>query len=205
MNNLKKIYTEHKDIVSFSKAYCIYIGELLKTLNHKDIAVFAESLEEARLTNKTIFIAGNGGSASTASHMATDLGAVMYKINKSDSPFRIQPLTDNVANITAIGNDFGYEHIFTKQLETQYREGDTLIVVSASGNSPNIIEAADFVRARRGKVLGLLGFDGGKLKERCDISVLVNTPQKEYGPVEDVHLILNHMLMSWLHLTLARK
>lgn len=174
-------------------------------LDHSSISAFMEVLEESRLAHKTIFTAGNGGSASTASHMGTDFGATVFKASTSEFPFRVQPLTDHISMITAIGNDFGYEHIFTKQLEVQYREGDVIIVISASGNSQNVVNAAEWVHARGGKVLGLLGFDGGKLKKMCDVCIVVNTPKGEYGPVEDMHLMLNHMFASWMQFEFVSK
>lgn len=205
MNTLKKIYKENKSFSSFSKAYFLYISKLLKTLNHSDICAFMEVLEEARLANKTIFIIGNGGSASTASHISTDFRSVIFKTRASEFSFRTQSLTDHISTITAIGNDFGYDYIFTKQLEIQYRDGDILIVISASGNSQNIVEAVNWMHARNGKVLGLLGFDGGVLKDICDVSIVVNTQKGEYGPVEDIHLILNHMFTIYMNLKFANK
>lgn len=196
---------DHKDIGSFSKAYFLYIGELLGKLNHDDIRSFMEILEDARQAKKTIFIAGNGGSASTASHMGTDFGSAVFKASTPELPFRVHPLTDHVSMITATGNDFGFEYIFTKQLEVQYREGDVLMVISASGNSQNLIEAANWVHSKNGKVLGMLGFDGGKLKNLCDVSIVVNTPKGEYGPVEDIHMVLDHMFTSWMHAKFMNK
>ena len=205
MNNLEKIYKEHGDITDFSKAYFLYITELLNAFDHSSIGAFMKVLEESRLAHKTIFIAGNGGSASTASHMGTDFGAAVFKASTSEFPFRVQPLTDHISMVTAIGNDFGYEHVFTKQLEVQYRDGDVLVVISASGDSPNVVNAANWTRARGGKVLGLLGFDGGKLKKICDVCIVVNTPKGEYGPVEDIHMVLDHMFTNWMYIRFASK
>lgn len=208
MNKLEKLSQDCKNISDFSRVYFSYVSDLLRTLNHDDISAFMDVLEEARLSNKTIFIAGNGGSASTASHIGVDCGSVVFKtpaLSESEFPFRAQPLTDHIAMITAAGNDFGYEHIFTKQLEVHYREGDILVVISASGSSKNVVKAAHWVHARNGKVLGLLGFDGGTLKDVCDVSIVVKTPKGEYGPVEDIHLILNHMFTAWMYLKFTNK
>jgi len=113
-------------------------------------------------------------------------------------------LTDNVPLITAIGNDDGYENIFVNQLRVHYREGDKLIVISASGNSPNVVRAAEWVKQKGGRVIGLIGFDGGKLKEICDIIIHVETPKGEYGPVEDIHTILDHLVANWLQYRLKK-
>ncbi|MSU74479.1 SIS domain-containing protein [Candidatus Kaiserbacteria bacterium] len=202
MNNLEKI-KENKDIASFSKAYFSYVGELLQTLDRNAITDFMNVLEESRLARRTIFIAGNGGSAATASHMGVDFGSAVFKARAGELPFCVYPLTDSTPMITATGNDFGYEHVFTKQLEIQYRDGDILLVISASGNSQNVVNAAEWVRARGGKVLGLLGFDGGKLRGICDVAITAETPKGEYGPVEDIHMILDHMFTLWMHLKFA--
>ena len=115
-----------------------------------------------------------------------------------DQPFRAFSLTDNVALMTAIANDNGYHNLFVNQLRIYYRSGDLLIAISASGNSPNIIAAAEWVKQRSGKVLGLLGFDGGRLKDMCDVAIHVETPKGEFGPVEDIHLIMDHLIANWL-------
>lgn len=208
MNNIEKMYSEAQgSIALFSKAYFSYLGEVLSNLDGKSIDAFMNVIEEARKANKRIFIAGNGGSAATASHMGSDFGASVFKGHThevlSKFPFRAQSLTDQVSAITAIGNDFGYEYIFTKQLEVQYHEGDILILISASGNSANAVLAAEWVHERNGKVLGLLGFDGGKLKDLCDVSIIAKTPKGEYGPVEDTHMILDHLLTYWMQLRFA--
>jgi D-sedoheptulose 7-phosphate isomerase len=128
--------------------------------------------------------------------MANDLG--MCHAGTDGPAFRAHALTDAVPIMTAIANDFGYVDLFTRQLEIHYRPGDLLVAISASGNSPNLLAAASWVRARHGVVLGLLGFSGGALKDLCDASVIVSTETGEYGPVEDVHLILDHLITLWL-------
>jgi D-sedoheptulose 7-phosphate isomerase len=204
MNNLEKMYLKHRDVASFSGAYFAYVAELMRALDPRDISAFMQALEDARVGGHTIFIVGNGGSASTASHMGTDFGMAVRKVGNLSEQFRALPLTDHVSIMTAAANDYGYEHIFTKQLEIQYRAGDVLIAISGSGNSPNVVRAAEWVRERGGKVLGLLGFDGGQLERLCDICIVVRTPKGEYGPVEDIHLVLNHMFTAWMHLTFGK-
>jgi D-sedoheptulose 7-phosphate isomerase len=197
MNNLEKIYMEHQ-IAGFAVGYFRYLSELMRSLDIMAIEDFMYALEFARVNNQTIFVVGNGGSASTASHIATDIGMALEKVQNPGEPFRVMALTDNAALMTALGNDYGYEDIFTKQLNVHYKDGDVLVVISASGNSPNVVKAAEWVHARGGKVLGLLGFDGGALQAKCDVAITAKTPKGEYGPVEDVHLIVNHMFTSWL-------
>ena len=150
-----------------------------------------------RGTDETIFVAGNGGSAATASTIANDLGFDIIKKTKVLKPFKMFSLVDNVPVITAISNDVGYENIFVNQLKIHYKSEDVLILISASGNSPNVLNAAEWVKSRGGTIIGLLGFDGGKLKNLCDVKIHIKTKSGEYGPVEDAHLILNHVMAHW--------
>ena len=99
--------------------------------------------------------------------------------------------------ITAIANDTGYENIFLNQLKIHYKTGDLLIILSASGNSLNLIKACEWVKKKSGKTIGILGFDGGKLLKKCDLTIHIKTEKNEYGPVEDVQLILNHIFAHW--------
>jgi len=98
----------------------------------------------------------------------------------------------------AVANDTGYENIFVNQLRIHYRKGDKLVAISASGNSPNVVVAAEWVKKQGGAVIALVGFDGGKLKEIGDVVVQVKAVKGEYGPVEDIHMILDHLVSYWL-------
>ena len=122
----------------------------------------------------TIFVAGNGGSAATATTMANDIGFDILKKTGTKTPFKVFALTDNNSVITAIANDVGYENIFINQLKIHYREGDSLIVISASGNSENLIKSAEWVKSKGGDVFGLLGFTVGKLSSICDNYLHIN-------------------------------
>ena len=102
--------------------------------------------------------------------------------------------------MTAIGNDEGYDQIFQKQLEVLFNDGDILVAISASGNSPNIMKAIEYVKSKNGYVVGLTGFDGGKLKQASDLSIHLDTPKGEYGPVEDFHMIVDHLVGTYLRL-----
>jgi D-sedoheptulose 7-phosphate isomerase len=103
-----------------------------------------------------------------------------------------------MAVITALANDEGYESIFTDQLKVQMRAGDSVVAISASGNSPNIIAAVDYAKTRNATIVGLTGFDGGALRDKSDISLHVQTARGEYGPVEDIHMIFDHLIGSYL-------
>ena len=197
MNNLEKAFTEVSNIGQFSKKYYKYLLNVLESINEDDINNLAVSFEEARNSGNTIFVAGIGGSAATASTMANDIGFDILKKTGTDKAFKLFSLVDNTSVLTAIANDVGYENIFLNQLRIHYREGDSLIVISASGNSPNILNAAKWVNNRGGKVIGFLGFSGGELLDICDIKIHAITKKGEYGPVEDAHLIINHILSHW--------
>jgi D-sedoheptulose 7-phosphate isomerase len=190
------------DIGVFAAKYFDHLKFVLDRVDCEAIARVAGELERAREDGATIFLAGNGGSATTASSMANDLGFDVLRKAGTDRPFRVLALTDSTAAVTAIANDVGYEHVFVNQLRLHYRVGDRLVVISASGNSPSAVAAAEYVKALGGTVIGLLGFDGGVLLRLCDIAVHVPSQAGEYGPVEDAHLIINHVLAHWFQVRL---
>lgn len=198
MNNIDKICKESSNSQEFAKKYFKYIAKLIENLDLSSIESFVQLMEESRRSNNTIFFAGNGGSAATASHMATDFGTDILKNCRNSLPFRALALTDQQATIMAIANDDSYDNVFVNQLRIHYRLRDVLVAISVSGNSKNVVKAAKWVKEHGGRVVGLVGFDGGELKNLCDVLVHVKTEQDEYGPSEDVHMILDHLLTSWL-------
>ena len=153
-------------------------------------------LRLAREQGATIYISGNGGSAATASHWVNDLG----KAAKSGGrpPLRVMSLNDNVSWLTALANDEGYDRVFAGQLENFARPRDVLIVISASGNSPNLVKAVELARSRGVTTLGFLGFDGGALKRMVDDCLWVRTEKGAYGLVESFHTLLCHILTDCL-------
>ena len=196
-NKINQIYKKTTNASEFSLEYFKYLNNVLLNIEHKKIENFINTLDKLRNKKNTIFIAGNGGSATTASTMANDLGFDIIKKTKTSKPFKMLSLTDNNGVMTAISNDVGYENIFTSQLKIHFKPGDALLVISASGNSSNLINAVKWVKSKNGSTLGLLGFDGGKLLKECDTSILVKANKGEYGPVEDAHLIINHIIAHW--------
>jgi len=171
----------------------------LKKLDNLEIV-----LKKARLNKNNIFVFGNGGSAATASTMANDLGFDILKKTSIKTPFKFFALTDNTPVITAISNDTGYENVLINQLRIHFRKKDTIILISASGNSKNLIKAANWVKKNNGYVFSFLGFDGGKLKNLSNDYILVKTEKGEYGPVEDMHLIINHIFAHWFQSRLIK-
>lgn len=193
MNNIDRIYTE--DAAEFAQRYLHYLNEVLGAIDTNAIARFIKTLVEARAREATIYFIGNGGSAATASHFANDLS---IGTNSYDKPFRVVSLADNLSIITAIANDFGYEEIFVRQLQVQCRPGDVLVAISASGNSPNLIRAMEYASGVDLKTVAITAFDGGRMKQIANECVHVPTGPKEYGPAEDAHMVLDHLVSAYL-------
>jgi D-sedoheptulose 7-phosphate isomerase len=189
-------YFEAQHLAGFVRRYTQRLGELLEALDVEALAAIVNELERARVEGKTVYLIGNGGSAATASHMAEDL-AFGTRHRKGDR-LRAISLADNVPYLTAAANDIGYESVFVEQLRTVLQAGDVLLAISASGSSPNVVAAVEYANDIGAVTLGLIGFDGGRLKDLCDISLHVVTEKGDYGYVEDIHLILDHLITTFL-------
>jgi D-sedoheptulose 7-phosphate isomerase len=183
------------------KSMINYLNKLKETadkLDLNEVDQISEVLARAYHADKSVFIIGNGGSASTASHFACDLGKGTlerhYDMNKKR--FRVLSLTDNVSVITAYGNDLDYDDIFVQQLRNLIRAGDILISITGSGNSKNILKAIKLANEIGAVNVGLLGFDGGAAANMVDYKVIV--PSNNYGVIEDFHLVLEHMISQSL-------
>jgi D-sedoheptulose 7-phosphate isomerase len=148
----------------------------------------------ARSEGRTIFFFGNGGSASTASHFVVDIGKAT--IRGDGRRFRCVALVDNVESVTAWANDTEYSRVFSEQLRTLCQPGDVAVGISGSGNSPNVLEAVKLARALGLSTVGLTGMGGGKLKDLVDVPVVV--PSNSMQHIEDVHLLLCHLLTAYL-------
>lgn len=182
-----------------------YVGKVKTALDRIDVLAIERACQVLRKTRdrrSTVFIAGNGGSASTASHWVNDLGKATKRSGRA--PFRVQALCDNTSWLTALGNDEGYERVFSGQLENFAQPGDVLIVISASGNSMNLVRAAELAHDRGMIVVALLGFDGGRLLSMADVAVLVATEHGAYELVEDIHSIIAHTITRCLVADVAK-
>lgn len=182
-------------IASYASDYFKYIANVLSQIDTSEVEIFIQQLLAARERGSTIYFIGNGGSAATASHFANDIGIGTRATEKS---FKAVSLTDNQAVITAIGNDFGYDNIFLKQLELYLDKGDVVVAISASGNSMNLLKAVDYANHRGAITMGLTAFDGGELKKISRLGVHVPCNKGEYGPAEDAHMILDHLAATFL-------
>ena len=195
MNRIDKIYKNSSDVSEFSKSYFEYLGVVISNISLKEIENFVSLILDARDRGSTIFFIGNGGSAATASHFANDIAIGTREYYK---PFRVISLCDNQAVITAIGNDDGFEKVFSQQLKVLLKEQDVVVSISASGNSPNLIDAIITAQEMKAITVGISAFDGGKMKDMVDYSLHVPTEKGEYGPAEDAHMVLDHLVGNYL-------
>ncbi len=176
--------------LEFSLGYKAKLSSALDTIDLQAVSQAIQILQEARANDRHVFVCGNGGSASTASHFVTDMvkGASFQR----ESRFRIMALTDSMPTVTAYSNDVGYECVFAEQLKNFAGPGDVLIGISGSGNSPNILSAMEYANQAGCKTIALTGRDGGKLGPIANLQIRVS--ESHMGRIEDGHLIVCHMI-----------
>jgi D-sedoheptulose 7-phosphate isomerase len=176
--------------LQFARDYKEKLAGTLESVDLDRVGRAIGILEEARRANRHIFVCGNGGSASTASHFVTDMvkGASFQR----ESRFRIMALTDSPATITAYSNDVGYDCVFAEQLKNFAGPGDVFIAISGSGNSLNVINAMECANTAGCKTIALTGRDGGKLGSMAQVEIRVR--ESHMGRIEDGHLIVCHMM-----------
>ncbi len=176
--------------------YLEELSALLRQVDLNGLTRIAERLRVARDGGATVFVAGNGGSAATASHLVNDL---CKATKRSGRPaLRAMSLPDNVSWLTALANDEGYARVFAGQLENLASPGDVLLVLSASGNSPNLLCAVELAASRGMTTIGLLGFDGGLLKDKLSECLWIPTAKGAYGLAEDAQSAVCHALTRCL-------
>ncbi len=181
----------------FFHKYSAGLFHALSQIDVRAVSTLAEELRAARNRNAQIFILGNGGSASNASHFVADLAKDRF--GKEEYLFRVTSLVDNTPLVTATANDFGYENVFSQQLVRHVHEGDVVIAISTSGNSENVLRAIDVATEKRAKTFGITGFDGGKLAPKVDVSLHVPTKPGQYGFMEDITSIFVHMVTVYIY------
>jgi len=150
--------------------------------------VIVHSVKAFRNEGKVLFC-GNGGSASDAQHLAGELSGRFYL---DRAPLFAEALNGNVAFLTAVANDYGYDEIFSRMVRAAGKKGDVLIALSTSGNSPNIVKAVEAARKKEMVVVGMTGADGGKMKNHCDI--LINVPSLDTPRIQESHMLLGHLI-----------
>jgi D-sedoheptulose 7-phosphate isomerase len=192
-----------EDAEVFARGYVQAVTTALQSVDLSIVTRVVEDIWTAYGADRQVFFLGNGGSASTSSHLATDLakGALGHRGDAPARPVRAISLTDNTSLVTAWANDVGYEHIFLGQLQTQLRRDDVVIGISASGNSPNVLTAIGFAREAGARTIGLAGFGGGALSSVVDIALIVDS--NHYGVVEDVHLQVGHIICYYFRQRIA--
>jgi len=178
--------------VSYVEWYLDEIGRIMHQLPQDQIVQIIRILRRARLEHRLIFLIGNGGSAATASHFANDL--LKSTVVEGKPRMRVIALTDSIPVMLAYANDCGYETIFAEQVDALSEPGDVLIAFSGSGRSANVLRALDLAKARGLTTVGFTGRDGGQMRDRCDLCLVV--PCQPMEQIEDVHLVLAHLVYS---------
>lgn len=173
------------------RAYIEEERKILANLDENEINNVMNILEEARLAGKRIFICGNGGSAATASHFTGDFNKGVSL--EQGVKYNFECLNDNIPTMMAVANDISYDQIFVVPLKNKLRKGDVVIGISGSGNSKNVVNAIEFANNMEATTIGLVGYDGGKVKELSDYSIHVRVDNMQI--VEDVHMMLDHVMM----------
>ena len=180
--------------VQFAKWYRAHEIEMWQQLDLDAVGRIAQALESAEKNGKQVFVMGNGGSAATASHIATDWCKTAERNGKP--VLRCMSLTDNVPFMTAIANDLGYEEVFARQLANYVQRGDVVVIISGSGNSPSVIKAAVVAKEKGALTVGMTGFSGGKLRKMVDVCLHIDSDQ--YGVIEDLHMGVGSLLAFYL-------
>ena len=183
----------------FIAVYFYEVKRCLESIDVEKLELAIDMIMGVYKNGRQVFILGNGGSASTASHMACDLGkGTLQRIyDNTERRLRVISLTDNVALMTAFANDLSFEDIFIQQLRNLVETDDLVIALSGSGNSPNVVKAIAYAKECGAKTIGILGFKtGGKAGKLVDCAIVVDSTQ--YGPIEDIQLILDHLITSFI-------
>jgi D-sedoheptulose 7-phosphate isomerase len=184
------------DIQTYFKDYRNRVDEILNKVDVDSLVRTIDVMIAAFKKGNTVYVCGNGGSAATATHMQADFSFFTRYFTKFRP--KVRALTDNAAMMTAVGNDTSFHDVFVEQMKGHFEKGDVLICISASGNSENVVRAANYANDNGGTSIGFVGFEGGKLLETAAISLFTPNPKGDYGPIEDVHMIFNHLIVNYL-------
>ncbi len=175
---------------NITKEYIKQMVEIINDFPLNNLSDFINCIGKAYEENRTIFVIGNGGSASTASHFAADLNKNVIFTGRRP---RVIALTDQIGSITAWGNDTEYTNIFVEQLKNFYNQGDLVIALSGSGKSPNVLKAIKWAKIHSATIVGLTGIQGLPLKELSDVCIMV--PSNKMEQIEDFHLVCMHAMI----------
>ncbi len=190
-----------EDYLMYIEKYIEDEKKVLDMLDRNEINKALNLLDECLKNDSYIYVFGNGGSSATASHYVNDFNKGISEY--TEKKFRFQCLNDNVPTVMAIANDIGFEEIFRFQLNGKITEKDVIIAISGSGNSKNVLKAVEYAKSVGCKIIGLTGFNGGKLKELSDISL--HAPINSMQITEDIHMFFDHLMMSIFYKTMCNK
>ena len=185
-----------------ARQYFEEFQRVLADLCYDTINQVADMLLRANEAGRTVYLFGNGGSASLASHLACDLGKGTAYCN-GGKRFRVIALTDNIPTMTAWANDASYEDVFSEQLRNFVEPQDVALAISGSGNSQNVLNALAVAREAQATTIGITGFQGGKMKSLCDICIVV--PSDNMQVIEDLHLAMAHSIFRILYSRMSRR
>lgn len=183
----------------YIKDYLALEMEMLSSLDIDAIDAALSLLEDCLEQERTVYVFGNGGSSATASHIQNDFNKGVSE--HSEKKFRFICLNDNISTVMAVANDIGFEEVFRFQLRGKIKTDDVVMAISGSGNSPNVINAVEYAKEQGCRVIGLTGYDGGKLKKLSDIPLHV--PVSSMQITEDIHMVFDHLMMSVLRKTMC--
>ncbi|MDO8469643.1 MAG: SIS domain-containing protein [bacterium] len=173
--------------------------EAIQSMPHKEVAKALNILQAVYERNGRVYVFGNGGSWAIAGHWVTDFNKTIFShhLEEHSRRFRVSRIPSSAEELTAWANDVGYDMIFARPLENVLEDTDVVIAISSSGNSPNIIKAVEVAKRHKVPVIGLSGFDGGKLNELADVKILVPTPKGDYEIVESTHDTIMHLMTRY--------
>ncbi len=191
---MKDTVFEGESLGSYVLEYSKTLHEVLTAIDPKSLEEGLELLKSTHTEGKRIYVAGNGGSSAVGEHLCCDW--TLGTDRKTYQPMKTYSLASNLSVLTALANDVGYDQVFSEQVRTLVEEGDLLILISSSGNSKNIVNAAHMAKKNKIRTLSFTGFSGGELARVTDVSIRVNFPN--YGLVEDAHQILMHCFAQFI-------
>jgi len=185
-----------KKLSNFLSSYKEKLSDLFDSIDVNVLENVVSELIYAFKNGNKLYVVGNGGSAATASHLQADFRFFVRYFTEFRP--KVIALTDNIPLMTAISNDNSYNDVFVEQMKGMFNKDDLLLAISASGNSPNVLKAVEYAKDLEGKTIAFCGFSGGKLKEIADFPIYTPSKDKDYGPVEDMHMILVHVLINFI-------
>ncbi|HKW34953.1 MAG TPA: D-sedoheptulose 7-phosphate isomerase [Candidatus Acidoferrum sp.] len=186
LNKIQSIWNEHLEVAKALHELSSHVSEAV------------DMISKSLVAGGQLLIAGNGGSAADAQHIAAELTGRFFRDRK---PLRALALHGNTSALTAIGNDYGYEYVFAREFSAHARPGDVLLALSTSGNSPNILRTIEVARTNNVLVIGLTGASGGKLRDACDLCLCV--PSKSTPRIQEMHITIGHAICELLEERLA--